>query len=138
MARAAPVGRSSHSHQEGDTHKLKHLNLSEHTMKIEIYKTANGTAPFQEWMASMKDRQMRLRINARLERLKGDNLGDWKSLSGFAPLIELRDKSGFRLYCVREEQTLIILLCGGIKVTQNKNIKQAWEYWHDYQQQHWK
>ena len=103
------------------------------SIELVFYQTSEGQIPFQSWIRSLKNTQMQAKVLARVQRIRLGNLGDWKALTGQSPLIELRDHSGFRIYCVREGQTIMILLCAGLKSSQAKDIQKAWEYWCDYQ-----
>lgn len=103
-------------------------------MEVLIYRAADGSCPFEDWLNSLKDTTLKSRILARLVRVRAGNLGDWKTLTDHSPLLELRDHKGFRLYCVRRNQTLMILLCGGLKASQEKDIRKAEAYWHEYSQ----
>jgi len=96
-----------------------------------FYSTRNGKEPFTEWLFSFKNKITRKRIEARVDRLEKGNYGDHKRFHG---IIELRldfDK-GYRIYCAEDGDKLIILLVGGDKTSQDKDIKDALEYWRDY------
>lgn len=82
------------------------------------------SATFDRWLGRLKDLQAKARIAIRLDRLAFGNAGDSKSIG--AGLIELRIHygPGYRVYCVRRDQ-VIVLLCGGTKATQAVDIKQA-------------
>ena len=56
-------------------------------MNIIIYKTLDGKEPFVEWLFSLRDKALRHRIEARIERLKNGNYGDHKRFHG---IIEIR------------------------------------------------
>ncbi len=93
--------------------------------ELRIYQTANGRCPFTEWLASLKDRQARSRIEARINRLALGNPGDHRMLDG--GLFELRIDwgPGYRVYCARMGDVIVLLLCGGDKTTQQKDIANA-------------
>ena len=102
-------------------------------MEVRYYRSKDGVSPFIDWLASVKDRQGVQKIKARIDRLEEGSLGDYKSSGG--GVIELRVQGtgpGFRLYCGMKGQTLIILLVGGDKSSQDRDIKKAQEYWNDY------
>ncbi|MDR1941163.1 MAG: type II toxin-antitoxin system RelE/ParE family toxin [Endomicrobium sp.] len=86
-----------------------------------------ATDAFQIWLENLKDMKAVGVIKARIERIKKGNIGDWKRVEGVKNIFEVRiDVSkGYRLYYTKRENTIIILLCGGVKDTQNKNIKEA-------------
>ncbi len=78
------------------------------------------------------DRMNRARILTRLDRVEQGNLGDYKPLG--KGLFELRFTFGprYRVYFGMENRTLILLLAGGSKATQKKDIKQAQLFWDMY------
>jgi len=97
-----------------------------------IFKTADSKEPFWDWLFSLRDKTLRNRIEARIERLKHGNYGDHKRFDG---IIELRLDfgKGYRVYCAEEGNKIVILLTGGDKSSQDKDIKEALEYWRAYQ-----
>lgn len=101
---------------------------------IIVYKSQNDEEPFIEWLFSLRDKILRHRIETRIDRIRQGNYGDHKRFQG---IIELRLDfgKGYRLYCGEDGQTLIVLLMGGDKSSQEKDIKKALEYWRDYNEQ---
>lgn len=91
---------------------------------VEILKLPNGKSPLIEWLSSL-DSSTRKRINNRLIRLKEGNLGDSKIIS--PRLSELRFKfgSGYRIYFTETNGTIILLINGGDKSNQTKDIQKA-------------
>ena len=83
------------------------------------------TETFEKWFTKLRDIQGKARILARLKRIELGNIGDHKSIGG--GLFELRIDCGpgYRIYCVRMKESVIILLAGGDKSTQEKDIKRA-------------
>lgn len=100
--------------------------------ELAIYVTQNGKQPFIEWLESLKDKTLRYRIKERLDRVSLGNFGDCKSLKN--GLMELRFTfgSGYRIYYGEDGDSIVLLLCGGDKSTQSKDIKKAQQYWQDY------
>ena len=98
---------------------------------ILIYQTRDGKEPFVEWLFSLRDKIVRHRIEARIDRIRHGNYGDYKRFHG---IIELRLDfgKGYRIYCGEDGSKIIILLAGGDKASQDKDIKEAVEYWRDY------
>ncbi len=99
---------------------------------IAIYETEDGQRPFRKWLDSLKDRVTVARINARLLRLQQGNLGDVKSVNGSVSELRLAFGPGYRIYLGQEGDKLVVLLSGGDKSTQEKDIKLAHDYWADY------
>lgn len=101
---------------------------------ISIYRTQYNKEPFIEWLLSLKDRVTRERIQARIRRIESGNYGDHKRFLGILE-IRLDFGKGYRLYCGESGNTLVVLLIGGDKSTQEKDIRKALEYWEDYHEQ---
>ena len=83
------------------------------------------TETFDAWFASLRDRQVQLRIIARLKRVEQGNLGDTKSVGRGVREMRLDFGPGYRLYFTQRGIEIIVLLCGGDKATQAKDIKAA-------------
>jgi putative addiction module killer protein len=85
------------------------------------------TAEFARWLRRLRDANAAVRIIARIRRMEQGNLGDTKSVG--AGLLEMRidHGPGYRVYCVRREATIVILLCAGDKRTQSRDIERARE-----------
>lgn len=83
-----------------------------------------STTHFDAWLHGLKDRRAAARIVSRLERLEGGLFGDVKF---FETIGELRIDygPGYRIYFVKQGQTIIVLLCGGNKKTQKRDIDHA-------------
>lgn len=83
------------------------------------------TEVFDLWFDSLADRMAKRRIQARIDRLAMGNPGDWKSVG--ASVVELRidHGSGYRVYYAQRGPVLVILLCGGIKSSQEADIRAA-------------
>ena len=98
---------------------------------ILIYKTREGKEPFIDWLFSLRDKIIRHRVETRVDRVRHGNYGNHKRFHG---IIELRLDfgKGYRIYCGEEGNKLIILLIGGDKASQDKDIKEALECWRDY------
>ena len=90
---------------------------------IEIRKTA----AFEAWFSTLRDRQVRARISIRIDRLALGNSGDVKPVGGGISELRIDYGPGYRVYYVRQGSALIVLLAGGDKRTQNRDIKTALE-----------
>lgn len=80
---------------------------------------------FDRWLRSLRDKKAIARINARLRRASLGNLGDAAPVGHGVSEMRIFYGPGYRLYFLREGRTLIVLLCGGDKSTQVKDIQQA-------------
>ncbi|MBI5874050.1 MAG: type II toxin-antitoxin system RelE/ParE family toxin [Candidatus Omnitrophica bacterium] len=101
---------------------------------VVVYKTPGNKEPFSDWLFSLRDKIMRHRIETRIDRIRQGNYGDHKRFHG---IIELRLDfgKGYRLYCGEDADMLVVLLIGGDKSSQYKDIKKALDYWRDYHEQ---
>ena len=106
--------------------------MTEHVIEVLEYLTETGRNPFRNWLESLKDRQARARIRVRLNRIRLDNFGDSKSVGRGVSELRIPYGPGYRIYFGRSGNSVIILLCGGDKSTQSKDIALAQEYWANY------
>lgn len=83
------------------------------------------TAEFESWLDGLKDKRSQLRIVARLRQAEGGNLGDWKAVGGQVSEMRVHVGPGYRLYFARKGTVLIIMLAGGSKSTQSRDIARA-------------
>ena len=82
---------------------------------------------FRKWFDSLRDRQARARIDARIRRLSLGNPGDVKPVGGGVSELRIDYGPGYRVYFTQRGPVLAILLCGGDKRTQDRDIKFAIE-----------
>ncbi len=100
---------------------------------VVYFVTDDGTEPFVDWLISLRDARTRRRIIQRIERVKSGNYGDFKSLKEGVFELRLMFGSGYRVYFAEQGDTVVLLLCGGDKSTQAKDIETAKKYWKEYQ-----
>ncbi|WP_423222800.1 type II toxin-antitoxin system RelE/ParE family toxin [Candidatus Amarolinea aalborgensis] len=96
------------------------------------YLTEDGRNPFREWLLSLRDAPMRARVRVRLNRVRLGNFGDSRGVGGGVSELRLHLGPGYRVYYGRRGNALVILLCGGDKGTQARDIQRAQAYWTDY------
>ena len=96
---------------------------------VEIYRNSSGREPFSNWLKSLKDPIMRARVRKRISRIEEGNLGDFKSLGGGVFELRLMFGPGYRVYLGKQNERLVILLCGGDKSSQEADIEKAKELW---------
>lgn len=83
------------------------------------------SALFSEWLNSLSDPIAKARIAARIDRLALGNAGDVRPIGAGLSELRIHCGPGYRVYYVRRGQVLIILLCGGDKATQERDIETA-------------
>ena len=85
------------------------------------------TPEFIAWIDGLRDVPGRARIQARIERLAQGNPGDHRNLQGGVSELRIDIGPGYRIYYIRRDNILIVLLAGGDKSTQQKDIRKALE-----------
>lgn len=85
------------------------------------------TETYKKWFDSLKDRNARMRIDIRIRRISLGNFGDVKIVGQGVSEIRVDYGPGYRIYYLRKKNTIIILLLGGDKSTQSKDIQKAHE-----------
>lgn len=100
--------------------------------RISLYRTAAGKVPFADWLAAL-DRTARKRIEIGVDKLSLGYLPDCKHLAEGVLEMRLPFGPGYRVYFGLWDREIIILLCGGDKHAQRKDIKRAVSYWLDFQ-----
>ena len=101
-------------------------------MEIRVYVGRDGKRPFIDWLKKLRDQRARDRIHIRIDRLMLGNTGDFKSVGNGVFELRIHFGSGYRIYYGRTGRHIILLLCGGDKASQQKDIKRATQYWNDY------
>jgi putative addiction module killer protein len=98
---------------------------------VREYVDEDGRSPFREWLRRL-DVPIRARVQARVLRFETGNLGDHKLLGDGVWEARLAFGPGYRLYFGKSEQTLVLLLLGGDKRSQTKDIERAKTCWANY------
>jgi len=87
--------------------------------------TVLQTEEFRDWLDALKDMKAQVRIAAHLRLAEAGNLGDWKTVGAGISEMRVDVGPGYRLYFTRRQNILVIMLAGGDKATQAKDIKRA-------------
>jgi putative addiction module killer protein len=101
--------------------------------EIKNYIKADGKIPFEDWYLDLKDKKARQKIRLRIDRAKLGNLGDYRSVGKGVFEFKIDCGPGYRVYFGQIGTSIVLLLCGGDKSTQEKDILKAQEYWKDYE-----
>lgn len=83
------------------------------------------TDAYRKWFDALKDRQAKARIDVNIRKLSLGKDGNVKSVGGGVFEIKIDHGPGYRVYFVKQAQTIILLLIGGDKSTQRKDIDNA-------------
>jgi len=92
-----------------------------HWAVVEVRKTKI----FADWLDGLRDARAKARILVRLRRLSLGNFGDWKSVGDGVSELGIDFGPGYRVYLTRQGNSVVILLAGGTKKSQCRDIKRA-------------
>ena len=101
---------------------------------LQVHRTSKGREPFTEWFESIQDTKTQTRIEARLNSIKYGNFGDCQSVGAGVFELRLHFGAGYRIYFGAVDNTIVLLLCGGDKSSQARDIGRAKAYWLEYKE----
>ena len=90
--------------------------------------TVNQSAEFTSWLSGLKDGVAKAKIIVRVKRLQQGNMGDVKHFDGISEM-RIDHGPGYRVYFAKEGDTIYLLLCGGDKSSQQRDIREARRLW---------
>ena len=99
---------------------------------LKEYVTESRISPFNEWLEGLKSREIRAIVRARLNRLRLGSFGDCKSVGDGVSELRIHLSPGYRVYFGKEGNTVVILLYGGTKGSQQRDIEKAKALWRVY------
>ena len=101
---------------------------------IEIlrYQREDGREPFSEWLNAVRDKVAQARIRVRLRQLEAGNWGDCAPVGEGVMELRVHVGAGYRVYCGQHGKVLVLLLCGGDKSSQAKDIKLSKALWSEW------
>lgn len=102
-------------------------------IRIAEYITEEGTSPFANWFDDL-DAQAANKVNTYLTRIAEGNTSSLKPIKGAFQEVRIDWGPGYRVYVGRDDDKLIVLLGGGTKQRQQKDIEQAEKLWEEYKQ----
>jgi putative addiction module killer protein len=108
------------------------LNRILHPKQIVFYADEDGNEPFQVWIDNLRDQQGRRRIINRLFRVQQGNYGDVEPIGEGLSELRLFFGPGYRVYFGEDAGNIVVILCGGDKANQSRDIEAAKVYWKEY------
>lgn len=102
--------------------------------ELRIYRTVTGKQIFTDWLESLRDLTGRAQITNRLNRACLGNFGDCEPVGDGVYELRVHYGPGYRIYFSEQEDTILLLLIGGSKRTQKKDIKKAKEFWKEFRE----
>ena len=102
--------------------------------ELRVYRTKEGKEPFTEWLNSFKDKVVKAQIANRLHRLALGHYGDYHAVGSGVHELRIHYGAGYRIYFVEHEKTVVLLLIGGSKSTQKKDIQKAIKCWLEFRE----
>lgn len=106
--------------------------MEAHKREIKHYVTKTGHDLFEEWITNLKDTPAQITILKRIDRVEDGNFGDHFHVGHGVWELRIHVGPGYRVYYGEEGSILVILLCGGDKHSQKKDIRHAQELWQMY------
>jgi putative addiction module killer protein len=103
--------------------------LEREIRKLELQ---NGLVPFDEWFDSLGDQRMQVAVDARLARVRAGNFGDCKSVGGGVFELRIAFGQGLRVYYGFHGRQIVVLLGGGDKSSQARDIRRAQQLWQQF------
>ncbi len=102
-------------------------------MKLFAYRDGKGREPFNKWFEDL-NAKVAAKVRSAMAQLEAGNMSEVKPVGGGVSERRIHWGKGLRVYFGQDGQTIIILLGGGTKATQPRDIKRAGECWADYKQ----
>lgn len=99
---------------------------------IKEYIAQDGKNHFREWFDGLKDVRAQAKIDIRITRLRLGNFGDAKGVGQGVYELRIHFGPGYRVYYGLDGEKIVLLLCGGDKSSQKKDIKKAVAHWAEY------
>lgn len=108
--------------------------MNQQIWEIEKYVTETGVCPFDEWFDTL-DVATQARIDVRIDRVSLGNFGDYQSVGGGIYELRFFFGPGYRIYYGVVGKKIVLLLTGGAKKSQSRDIKTAQKFWAAYQKE---
>jgi putative addiction module killer protein len=101
--------------------------------EVRQFVARDGFNPYMDWLRKLRDTKGKISVVRRVSRLESGNFGDHKSVGGGVWELKIDAGPGYRVYYAQAGKVLLLLLCGGDKSTQQRDIQNAKAAWHDWQ-----
>lgn len=101
-------------------------------IQVVHYEAGSGADVYQEWLDGLRDRGTRVRITRRVDRIEQGNFGNHKFERDGIWALRLDFGPGYRVYYNKTGEAVVLLLCGGDKSTQDRDIDKAVKYLQDF------
>lgn len=99
---------------------------------VVVYRDESGKEPFADWLSRLRDPKGRRAVLSRIGRLEQGLYGDCAPVGEGVSELRLFLGPGYRVYFGEDGDSIVILLCGGDKGSQDGDIKAAKGYWREY------
>lgn len=99
---------------------------------INEYTDEQGKSLYAEWLRGLRDARAKAKILIQVDKMELGLFGDVEPIGEGLSELRIHYGPGYRVYYGKEGQQVYLLLCGGDKSTQAKDIKKAKEYWKDH------
>lgn len=100
--------------------------------RINEYTDEQDKSPYAEWLASLRDARAKARVIMQVDRIELGLFGDSAPVGEGLSELKIHYGPGYRVYYVKEARHAYLLLCGGSKSSQSRDIKRAKAYWQEY------
>lgn len=99
---------------------------------VNEYIDENGHSPYAEWLNSLRDARARAKVMSYVDRMELGNLGDSEPVGEGVSELRIHYGLGYRVYYARDGREIFLLLCGGDKSSQQKDIVKAKRLWESH------
>lgn len=103
-------------------------------IQVKTYETASGKCPYELWLDRL-DKTIQIIIEARIVRLRRGNFGKFNIIRLGVFELVIDHGKGYRIYYGKINENLVLILLGGDKGTQDRDIEKAIQYWQDFKEQ---
>lgn len=103
-------------------------------IEVIAYQDRNGNKPYADWLSALNDNKAKARIVVRINRMAAGNFGDCKPLRDGVQELRIDVGPGYRVYISKQGAAMVLLLAGGDKGNQDRDIERAIAYLNDWKQ----